>query len=312
MFKGKYSNSISHDIMVSDSYRMESYYKAIKSKVAKGDIVVDFGAGSGVLGLMAGHCGAKKVYAIEEDPIVIEQLKHNVKLNKMENIIEYYLGSSESFIKEHSNLKVDLILSECIGDHLFESRMLYDFLDFINKFNVPKQIPERFEIFVYGKYIQPKKKKVKLPIKLDISKELLPNELLDTCYFVNSNDREEYYYKYLKSKKDHMLFDFSNIKDIKICDGGYIKSCVKFNNKPTVNDNAMIYFKVTLDKNNIMTNHPDRPNTGSHSYYQRIINLQHINSNHIEFKIDVLKNTSGLEDSPFPNLFVGECNEESI
>lgn len=48
MFKGKYSNSISHDIMVSDSYRMETYYKAIKNKVSKGDVVVDFGAGSGV------------------------------------------------------------------------------------------------------------------------------------------------------------------------------------------------------------------------------------------------------------------------
>lgn len=311
MFKGKYSNSISHDIMVSDSYRMETYYKAIKNKVSKGDVVVDFGAGSGVLGLMAAYCGAKKVYAIEEDPVVIEQLKHNVKLNKMEKIVEFYLGSSESFIKEKSNLKVDLILSECIGDHLFESRMLYDFLDFADTFKVKKKIPEKFELFVHGAYIKPKKKKVKLPIKLDISKELLPNELLDTAYFVNNSDISEYYYKFISSKKEHKLFEFEKISDMNI-DRGYIKSCVKFKNNPTVNDNAMMYFKVTLDKDIVMTNHPSRPNTGSHSYYQRIINLQNVNSNHIEFKIDVLKNTSGLEDSPFPNLFVGECNEKSI
>ena len=149
MFKGKYTNSISHDIMVNDSYRVELYYEAIKNKVVPGDTVVDFGAGSGVLALMAAYCGAKKVYAIEEDSTVVEQLKHNIKINDMQDIVEVYLGSSESFIKEKSNLKIDLIVSECIGDHLFESRMLYDFLDFINKFDVPKQIPEKFELLSF-------------------------------------------------------------------------------------------------------------------------------------------------------------------
>lgn len=308
MFKGKYTNSISHDIMVNDTYRMDLYYQAIKNKVVPGDTVVDFGAGSGVLSLMAAKCGAKKVYAIEEDTTVAKQLEHNIKLNDMQDVIEIYLGSSESFIKEKRNLKIDLIVSECIGDHLFESRMLYDFLDFIDKFNVPKQIPEKFELFVYGEYIRPKNKKVKLPIKLDISKKILPNELLDTCYFVDGHDISEYYYKFIKSDQDHKLFQFKSINDINICDGGYIKSCVKFKSNPTINDNAMMYFKVKLDHNNIMTNHPNRPNTGSHSYYQRIINLQNVQSKHIEFKINVLKNTSGLEDVPFPNLFVGECN----
>ena len=134
MFKGKYTNSISHDIMVNDTYRMDLYYQAIKNKVVPGDTVVDFGAGSGVLSLMAAKCGAKKVYAIEEDTTVAKQLEHNIKLNDMQDVIEIYLGSSES-IKEKRNLKIDLIVSNVLVTS-FESRMLYDFLDFIDKFNV--------------------------------------------------------------------------------------------------------------------------------------------------------------------------------
>ena len=41
----------------------------------------------------AAKCGAKKVYAIEEDTTVAKQLEHNIKLNDMQDVIEIYLGS---------------------------------------------------------------------------------------------------------------------------------------------------------------------------------------------------------------------------
>lgn len=313
MFKGKYINSISHDIMVNDSYRMSLYFKAIENKVTKGDTVIDFGAGTGVLGIIAAHFGAKKVYAIEEDLIVAEQLKHNIKINNMQDIIEVYVGTSQSFLKEKSNLKVDLIISECIGDHLFESRMLYDFLDFVKRYNVPKQIPEQFELKAYGNYIVPKQKDldfcVQAPVKLEILKSLLPNDLLDTAYFVGGDDTTEFYYELSQSESDHTLFKFKTIDDLDLYDNAYIKSVVDFKTKPSINDNAMLYFNATLDKDYVMTNHPNRPFTGSHSYYQRIVNLQEISSSKIEFKINVLENTSGLEDKPFPNITVKDCNE---
>ncbi len=56
----------SYHQMLSDNVRMDAFRKAIFETVKPGDIVIDFGAGTGILGLWALQAGAEKVYAIEK------------------------------------------------------------------------------------------------------------------------------------------------------------------------------------------------------------------------------------------------------
>lgn len=54
----------------------------------KNRVVIDVGAGSGILSIAAIKLGAKKVYSLEIDPDAIGHLKENVGLNGLESKIE--------------------------------------------------------------------------------------------------------------------------------------------------------------------------------------------------------------------------------
>jgi protein arginine N-methyltransferase 1 len=59
-----------HREFLSDAVRLSAYEAAIRQQVRAGDIVVDLGAGSGILGLLACRAGAARVYAIEPSGLI--------------------------------------------------------------------------------------------------------------------------------------------------------------------------------------------------------------------------------------------------
>ena len=66
-FEG-YSAEDIHAEMLSDKRRTEAFKKAIKDSVA-GKLVIDVGAGTGILSVFAAEAGAKKVFPIENAQI---------------------------------------------------------------------------------------------------------------------------------------------------------------------------------------------------------------------------------------------------
>jgi type I protein arginine methyltransferase len=55
-----------HRTYLADGVRLAAFEKAIAATVKPGDIVIDLGSGTGILGLLALRAGAARVYALEE------------------------------------------------------------------------------------------------------------------------------------------------------------------------------------------------------------------------------------------------------
>jgi len=108
--------------MLRDNIRMKAYYSAImlNKEVFRDKVVLDVGAGSGILSLWAAQAGAKKVYAVE----FTDMAKHARKVidaHGMSNIVEVIQGEAADLKLTE---KVDILISEWMGMFLLRESML--------------------------------------------------------------------------------------------------------------------------------------------------------------------------------------------
>ncbi|QQR82340.1 50S ribosomal protein L11 methyltransferase [Candidatus Campbellbacteria bacterium] len=100
-----------------DSKRTLAFGKAIKNTVKPGDVVVDTGAGSGVLAMLAADAGARIVYAIEVDKKNSDFLQKTFEMNGYDKKIKLIKGDAT---KVDLPEKVDFIMCEMIATGLIE------------------------------------------------------------------------------------------------------------------------------------------------------------------------------------------------
>ncbi len=82
----------------------------------KDKIVIDYGCGSGILGVAALLLGAKKVYATDIDPQAVLATKQNAELNGvLENL---YVGLPEEFNVALENEKADVFVANILAGPL--------------------------------------------------------------------------------------------------------------------------------------------------------------------------------------------------
>ena len=151
-----------HRLMISDYSRTRAYEEAIlgNSNLFKNKIVMDIGAGSGILSLFAAKAGARIVHAIEASNMA-NVITDIAKDNGFESIIQAHhcrvenlthanlIEKDNKFGKENTNkdenkndkndkneneYKVDIIISEWMGFYLFHESMLSSVLDARDKF----------------------------------------------------------------------------------------------------------------------------------------------------------------------------------
>jgi len=112
--------------MMQDYIRTSTYQSAILQNASefKGKVVLDVGAGTGILSFFAVQAGAKKVYAVEASNMA-QYAKELVANNNLNKVIEIKYGKIEEIdIPE----KVDILISEPMGYMLFNERMLETYL----------------------------------------------------------------------------------------------------------------------------------------------------------------------------------------
>lgn len=79
----------------------------------KDKIVIDYGCGSGILGVAALLLGAKKVYATDIDPQAVLATQQNAELNGVaENL---YVGLPEEFAQVFANQQADILLANILA-----------------------------------------------------------------------------------------------------------------------------------------------------------------------------------------------------
>jgi len=112
--------------MMQDYIRTSTYQKAIISNTTdfKDKVVLDVGAGSGILSFFATQAGAKKVYAVEASSM-FKHCEQLVEHNKLTDRIQVIPGKIEEIKLPE---QVDVIISEPMGYMLVNERMLETYL----------------------------------------------------------------------------------------------------------------------------------------------------------------------------------------
>ena len=102
-----------HIMMLNDARRNALYDKAI-AKYAPNRVVLDLGSGSGLLSMMALRAGAKKVFAVEQDPWLVQQARIILTQNKLfDHRIRIINASIDQLVNSHEiDESVDLIITE--------------------------------------------------------------------------------------------------------------------------------------------------------------------------------------------------------
>ncbi|ESO07324.1 hypothetical protein HELRODRAFT_76772 [Helobdella robusta] len=121
-YESSYNDITVHELMLRDDSRTLAYKKFIEENphFFKRKVVMDVGAGTGILSLFAASAGAKKVYAVEASNIS-KLCKKIIEKNKVDGIVQVIHGRVEEVsIPE----KVDVIISEWMGFYLLHESML--------------------------------------------------------------------------------------------------------------------------------------------------------------------------------------------
>ncbi|KAK3576021.1 hypothetical protein CHS0354_014862 [Potamilus streckersoni] len=112
-----------HELMLKDRPRTEAYKTFIEKNafLFRNKIVLDVGAGTGILSLFAVRAGAKRVFAVEASSVA-DGCEKIIKLNKFDDRITVIKGLIEEV--ELPEPKVDIIISEWMGFYLLHESML--------------------------------------------------------------------------------------------------------------------------------------------------------------------------------------------
>lgn len=140
-----------HHNILRDLARNSAYRAALEKVVRPGDHVLDIGAGSGLLSMIAARVGAAKVTACEVNPAVADAAQRTVAHNGFADritIVPRY--STEVELERDLGGRVDVIVQEVIAHDMLCEGVLPALADAVPRFLKPggRVVPERAQLRV--------------------------------------------------------------------------------------------------------------------------------------------------------------------
>ncbi len=86
----------------------------MQGALKEGDVVLDVGCGSGILGIAAAKLGAKRCYLTDIDPVAVASAKHNVQKNGVADRVE----AVQSNLVDDTARKADLFVANITAEIL--------------------------------------------------------------------------------------------------------------------------------------------------------------------------------------------------
>lgn len=115
-----YSSLMNHAPMLFDEVRNRAYLEAMRAVISPDSVVLDLGAGAGVLGLLAAKAGARRVYCVEPASVAAH-ITALAKANGVADRITVLRGRIEDLELPE---QVDVLLSVFTGNLLFTEDLL--------------------------------------------------------------------------------------------------------------------------------------------------------------------------------------------
>ncbi|NBC34002.1 MAG: methyltransferase domain-containing protein [Alphaproteobacteria bacterium] len=103
---------INYIMLLSDRVRVERFRDAIAATVRPGDVVIDVGAGVGILSLYAVRAGAARCYAVEREPEVAPVARRFLAENGAADRVTVLTGLAEEVDLPEP---ADLVMAELLG-----------------------------------------------------------------------------------------------------------------------------------------------------------------------------------------------------
>lgn len=114
-----------HRQYLADPHRLAAFERAITQVVTPGDVVVDLGCGTGILGLFACRAGAARVYAIDDGGIIGIARQIAAANGYADRITYVHAYSTRADLPE----RADVIVSDQMGRLGFEAGVVEFFAD---------------------------------------------------------------------------------------------------------------------------------------------------------------------------------------
>ena len=123
-----------HQRLLIDGARNQAFYKALRDVVRKDSTVLDIGSGTGIWAVTAALFGARKVVAVEYEPLLIGVIKELAEENGVGDKVEVILGDSRQVQLER---EFDIVISETIGHLVFDESIGSIMIDARKRFLKP-------------------------------------------------------------------------------------------------------------------------------------------------------------------------------
>jgi len=138
------------DMLNTVSNRLEQLLKPALQKQCKDSIVIDLGAGTGVLGLFALESGAKFVYFVERDPQMLHILENVISKKLLSSQYKLINKDIEDLTVEDFDMGIpDITVSEFYGPRLFDEGYVNYTKHIRSLFPECYFIPETFKVDFY-------------------------------------------------------------------------------------------------------------------------------------------------------------------